>query len=137
MAKNGFKVIDSDMHVMEPPELWEKYIDKKFRDRAPRGVTSHNVRDLRLVHPDGVEWSRKTTPANDTVQGQEFRREAAYPRQRRRPRLDLGSAARSYGYRRHRHRRALSDPRPARPSRRPHGRRVRRRHGARLQRLDV
>ena len=49
MAKNGFKVIDSDMHIMEPPELWEKYIDKKFRDRAPRGMTSHNVRDLRLV----------------------------------------------------------------------------------------
>ena len=30
MAKNGFRVIDSDMHVMEPPELWEKYIDKNF-----------------------------------------------------------------------------------------------------------
>ena len=72
MAKNGFKVIDSDMHIMEPPELWEKYIDKKFRDRAPRGVTSHNVRDLRLVHPDGVEWSRKTTPANDTSKGKNF-----------------------------------------------------------------
>ena len=72
MAKNGFKIIDSDMHVMEPPELWEKYIDKKFRHRAPRGMTSHNVRDLRLVHPDGVEWSRKTTPANDPAKGKNF-----------------------------------------------------------------
>ena len=72
MAKNGFKVIDSDMHVMEPPELWEKYIDKKFRDRAPRGMTSHNVRDLRLVHPDGKEWSRATTPANDPAKGKNF-----------------------------------------------------------------
>ena len=72
MAKNGFKIIDSDMHVMEPPELWEKYIDKKFRHRAPRGVTSHNVRDLRLVHPDGSEWSRKTTPSNDTAKGKNF-----------------------------------------------------------------
>ena len=35
MAKNGFKIIDSDMHIMEPPDLWERYIDKKFRDRAP------------------------------------------------------------------------------------------------------
>jgi predicted TIM-barrel fold metal-dependent hydrolase len=72
MAKNGFKILDSDMHVMEPPDLWEKYIDKKYKDRAPRGVTSKNVRDLRLVHPDGVEWSRKTTPQNDTSRGHNF-----------------------------------------------------------------
>ena len=23
MAKDGFKVFDSDMHVMEPPDLWD------------------------------------------------------------------------------------------------------------------
>ena len=67
MAKSGFKILDSDMHIMEPPDLWERYIDSKYRDRAPRGVTSHNVRDLRLVHPDGKEWARQTTPANDTA----------------------------------------------------------------------
>jgi len=27
MAKNGFKILDSDMHIMEPPDLWERYID--------------------------------------------------------------------------------------------------------------
>ncbi len=72
MAKNGFKILDSDMHIMEPPDLWEKYIDKKFRDRAPRGVTSKNVRDLRLVHPDGTEWAHKSTPKNDTSRGKNF-----------------------------------------------------------------
>src|SRR5690349_3178865 len=61
MAKNGFKIIDSDMHVMEPPDLWEKYIDKKYRDRAPRGVTSKNVRDLRMAHPDGSDAARGWT----------------------------------------------------------------------------
>jgi uncharacterized protein len=35
MAKNGFKIIDSDMHIMEPPDLWERYIDAKFRALAP------------------------------------------------------------------------------------------------------
>ena len=35
MAKAGFKVLDSDMHVMEPPDLWQRYIDPAFRDRAP------------------------------------------------------------------------------------------------------
>ncbi len=52
MANNGFKVFDSDMHVMEPPDLWERYIAAEFRSSAPRGVTSENVRDLRITFPD-------------------------------------------------------------------------------------
>ena len=28
--QNGFKIIDSDMHIMEPLDLWEKYIDPRF-----------------------------------------------------------------------------------------------------------
>ena len=46
MAMQGYRVFDSDMHIMEPPDLWERYIDPEFRDRAPRGRTSENVRDL-------------------------------------------------------------------------------------------
>ncbi|HVO95736.1 MAG TPA: amidohydrolase family protein, partial [Terriglobales bacterium] len=72
MAKNGFRILDSDMHIMEPPDLWEKYIDAKFRTRAPRGMTSNNVRDLRLVHPDGKEWAHTSTPANNTARGRNF-----------------------------------------------------------------
>jgi hypothetical protein len=26
--------IDADGHILEPPGLWEKYIDPKYRDRA-------------------------------------------------------------------------------------------------------
>jgi hypothetical protein len=51
MAKNGFNVFDSDMHIMEPPDLWERYIDKQFIDQAPRGRTSANVRDLGMIFP--------------------------------------------------------------------------------------
>jgi predicted TIM-barrel fold metal-dependent hydrolase len=51
MSSNGFKVIDSDMHVMEPPDLWERYLDPEFRPYAPRGRTSENVRDLGLIFP--------------------------------------------------------------------------------------
>jgi predicted TIM-barrel fold metal-dependent hydrolase len=36
MAKQGFKVMDSDIHVTAPPDLWVKYIESRFRDRAPR-----------------------------------------------------------------------------------------------------
>jgi predicted TIM-barrel fold metal-dependent hydrolase len=56
MARNNFKILDSDMHLMEPVDLWERYIDSKFKSQAPRGLTSVNVRDLRLAHPDGRLW---------------------------------------------------------------------------------
>lgn len=72
MAKNGFKILDSDMHIMEPPDLWERYIDTKFKHRAPRGVVSSNVRDLRMVYPDGREWARTTTRQNDSARGENF-----------------------------------------------------------------
>ena len=52
MAKNGFMVFDSDMHIMEPPDLWERRIAPEFRSMAPRGLTSENVRDLRITFPD-------------------------------------------------------------------------------------
>src|SRR6266542_7083615 len=61
MANNGFKVLDSDMHILEPADLWQRYIDKKFKHLAPVGTTDH-VRDLRLVGPDGRAWGRPTLP---------------------------------------------------------------------------
>ena len=56
MAKNGYRIFDSDMHIMEPPDLWEKYIDPEFKSMAPKGLTSNNVRDLR-VQPRWSEWT--------------------------------------------------------------------------------
>jgi len=32
----AYNVVDSDGHVLEPLDLWVKYIDPAFRDRAPR-----------------------------------------------------------------------------------------------------
>ena len=37
MAKNGFRVLGSDIHIIEPPDLWERYIDAPFKHQAPRG----------------------------------------------------------------------------------------------------
>ena len=36
MGKAGFRVMDSDMHVMEPPDLWQRYIDPSFKTMAPQ-----------------------------------------------------------------------------------------------------
>jgi len=33
---NYNNVIDADGHILEPPDVWEKYIDPQFRDRAIR-----------------------------------------------------------------------------------------------------
>ena len=60
MAKNGFKVFDSDMHIMEPPDLWERYIAPEFRANAPRGRTSENVRDLGLIFPNAYPAALRT-----------------------------------------------------------------------------
>jgi predicted TIM-barrel fold metal-dependent hydrolase len=35
--KNGFKAFDSDMHVYDPADLYEKYMNPKWGERIPRG----------------------------------------------------------------------------------------------------
>jgi predicted TIM-barrel fold metal-dependent hydrolase len=32
--RNGFKVFDADAHVIEPKDLWERFLDKKFQSRV-------------------------------------------------------------------------------------------------------
>ena len=36
MAKNGFQVMDSDLHTMEPDGLWERYLEEPFKKFSPR-----------------------------------------------------------------------------------------------------
>jgi hypothetical protein len=40
-------VADSDLHVMEPPDLWQRYIDPAFAHAAPIGLTEL-PRDMRV-----------------------------------------------------------------------------------------
>ena len=61
MAKNGFRILDSDMHLMEPPDLWQRYTEPRYRDQAPRGLQQW-VRDLRMVDADGRAWGRPVDP---------------------------------------------------------------------------
>ena len=42
----GYKVISSDNHVMEPPDLWTTRADAKFKDRVPQIIREE----------DGVDW---------------------------------------------------------------------------------
>ena len=41
--------VDADGHILEPPDLWENYIDPKYRDRALRIVVDeHGLEELEL-----------------------------------------------------------------------------------------
>ena len=44
--KNGLLVADCDMHIFEPPDLWQRYIDPAYRHAAPVGLTEMR-RDMR------------------------------------------------------------------------------------------
>lgn len=35
-VKQGYRIIDSDIHLLEPAGLWAEYLDPEFRERAPR-----------------------------------------------------------------------------------------------------
>ena len=75
MARDGLRILDSDMHLMEPVDLWERYIDSKFKSAAPRGLTSENVRDLRMAHPDGRLWGLPQTHGKrNSNHGHNFRK---------------------------------------------------------------
>lgn len=53
--KDGFRVLDSDMHVIEPPDLWQRYMPDELKGSAPVGPVDW-VRDLRLKDADGEPW---------------------------------------------------------------------------------
>src|SRR5213075_3032908 len=44
-----YNVIDADGHILEPLDLWAKYMDPKFRDRAPRLVTDNETGKEKLL----------------------------------------------------------------------------------------
>src|SRR5207249_9827056 len=62
MAHGTFRVLDSDIHIIEPPDLWPRYIDPAFRDRAPSGLTE-DAGDLRLAW-GGKPWGRVAIDAD-------------------------------------------------------------------------
>jgi predicted TIM-barrel fold metal-dependent hydrolase len=43
------RVVDADGHVLEPPDLWERYVERRWRDRAIRMVRQPDGRDVLVV----------------------------------------------------------------------------------------
>lgn len=53
MGVKGWKVADSDMHVMEPADLWQRYMDPAWEHAAPIGM-SEIERDMRVKVKNAV-----------------------------------------------------------------------------------
>ena len=45
----AYDVVDADGHILEPLDLWDRYMDRAFRDRAPRIVKDNETGKERLV----------------------------------------------------------------------------------------
>ena len=45
MGREGYYIIDGDSHVLEPPDLWDQYLEAEFRPRAIRITRSISGRD--------------------------------------------------------------------------------------------
>src|SRR3954464_15409963 len=69
MAKQGFRVFDSDMHIMEPPDLWQRYLPDEFKSIAPVGLTSADVRDLRTFFPTDAPSPNPPTARSSPISG--------------------------------------------------------------------
>ena len=50
----SYDLISSDSHIVEPPDLWEKWLPAKYRDQAPKLVKDSEGGDAWLYEPDGV-----------------------------------------------------------------------------------
>ena len=73
--KHGFRVLDSDLHILEPADLWDRYIDAPFKHQAPRGF-SEWVADLRIeidgkLMPADVPYSGGAPRAQSSLRDRE------------------------------------------------------------------
>ena len=58
--KDGLRFVDSDMHIMEPPDLFDRYLDPKFKDRVvtPVGADGRPARGPSgSIYIDGIPIS--------------------------------------------------------------------------------
>ena len=67
-------MVSTDSHANEPPDLWEKRIDAKYRERVPRIITDEQERQAALSHgllltSGGGEEEKPVVNCRDGEQG--------------------------------------------------------------------
>ena len=61
--------VDADGHILEPSDLWENYIDPKYRDVALRVVKDENGLDELQINGQRSRMSRKGFPSTLAAMG--------------------------------------------------------------------
>jgi hypothetical protein len=56
MAKQGFRVMDSDLHVIEPRDLWTNYLDPRFLGRIETGTAPGCTSRELQIFPSTPIW---------------------------------------------------------------------------------
>src|SRR5713101_4999025 len=101
--KNGFKVLDSDLHTMEPDNLWEKYLDAPFKKFAPQFTRgSENASNQPVIRIGALEIGemskrRQTAVVGKDLQQRAFARHPHYAVAHARPRSAGGGRRRAAG----------------------------------------
>ena len=67
--KEGLRFVDCDMHIMEPPDMFDRYLDTEFKDRIRMPVGSDGKPRRGMVVIDN-------TPASMDVELQQYRKRA-------------------------------------------------------------
>jgi len=62
--KDGLRFVDCDMHIMEPVDLFDRYLDKKYRDRVSLPVGADGRPKRGIIYIDG----QPTTYDHETQQ---------------------------------------------------------------------
>ena len=59
MAKNGYNILDSDIHVMEPPDMFDRYLDPELRVQTGSGGSVDLVTEPPDAGKPGFEANRQ------------------------------------------------------------------------------
>ena len=55
----AYNVVDADGHILEPLDLWDRYMDPNFRDRAPRIVKGGNGKERLVIEEHTVGTAQR------------------------------------------------------------------------------
>ncbi len=75
--KHGFRVMDSDLHTMEPDDLWERYLEEPFRRFAPTFVRrADNAPNQPLIRIGDLEIGEMSKRPHTAIVGRDLQRRA-------------------------------------------------------------
>jgi predicted TIM-barrel fold metal-dependent hydrolase len=75
--KNGFRVLDSDLHTMEPDGLWETYLEEPFRKFAPSFVRrTENASNQPVIRIGALEIGEMSMRPQSALVGKDLQRRA-------------------------------------------------------------